>query len=243
MAKGSEGVIVQVNEDEEMPTQQASESQANGLFTLLSCRRRASNTRPASKYECLVRDGRALSAAEQDTFGSMAWWSESPAKSGEKVFIVVPYAPAADEPGGVVGPAEDVNMWKLLAYVLSQMHDHVVQENQPYSVIWIQLNDHRVSSWSAWSFKRSLHQRYSENLRTFHVVHPSWSIRLLRLFLWPISSEEFWDHFVSHERIEFLDTFVDVESLGLPRDICEYDTFLDAEAKHTMETGLVQGMH
>ena len=37
-----------------------------------------------------------------------------------------------------------------------------------------------------------------------HVVHPSWTVRFFRLVLWPLASDEFWDYFHSHERIELL---------------------------------------
>jgi len=75
------------------------------------------------------------------------------------------------------------------------------------------------------------------------VVHPSWTVRLLRLFLWPVASEEFWDIFYAHERIEFLDTVVSLNALGLPADIFEYDKFLDDESRFVVETGMASGGH
>lgn len=97
-------------------------------------------------------------------------------------------------------------------------------------MVWVQLSDHRVWPWQAWRFSESLHERYGNNLEALHVIHPSWTIRILRLILWPLASEEFWDFFYAHERIEFLDTHIDFGKFRLPKDVYEYDKFLDQQA-------------
>ncbi|OLP88390.1 Lysosomal aspartic protease [Symbiodinium microadriaticum] len=71
---------------------------------------------------------------------------------------------------------------------------------------------------------------YATWLEAIHVVHPSWTTRILRLVLWPLASEEFWDYFHSHERIEFLDVALDMRKFRLPKDIMEYDKWLDQQA-------------
>lgn len=173
-------------------------------------------------YETLRKRGVALTQEDKALFKMMAWWSLCKTKTDAKVFLVAPRWP---------GNVEDyVDMEKLVAYAISTMDDHVVKNNERFAVVWVQFSDHRVWPHSAWSIKRNLHERYSTNLEAVHVVHPSWSIRFLRLALWPFASDEFWDKFECHERVEFLDTFMDVSKLELPQDIFEYDKFLDRQA-------------
>merc|ERR1711908_184659 len=126
-------------------------------------------------------------------------------------------------------------MWKLLAYAASEMHDHVVDQGRRYAAVWVQAGDHKIWSFSAWSFRRTLHARYFENVDTIHVVHPSWAVRFYEIALWPIVGEDFWNRFFTHERVEFLSTHMDMAKLGLPRDVEEYDAFLDEESKFISE--------
>merc|ERR1712050_497001 len=90
-------------------------------------------------------------------------------------------------------------------------------------------------SWSAWRFRRTLHPKYLDNLVANHVVHPSWSMRFIQLALWPLVEETFWDSFYCHERVEFLDTHLSIKKLGLPKDVFDYDRFLDREAQFMMQ--------
>lgn len=202
------------------------DANAGGILSFISCRRRAIPAASSLRYDGLLREARSLSDAEKARFAEMVWWSEQVQSTGEKCIIIVPNID------------DGTDILKLLSYAVCKMHDHVVVESKPFSVAWIQMSDHQISTWSAWSLKRSLHEKYGENLQVFHVVHPSWTVRLLRLALWPIVSEDFWDHFDSHERIEFLDGVISLNEL--PKRIFEYDTFLDQD--HTrMETAWVAG--
>lgn len=169
--------------------------------------------------------GRSIARKEQAKFEQMAWWSNAQTKRGARVFVVCARDPDA-------GLEAYLDMRKLRAYSVFKMHEHVVSQDKKYAVVWAQLNDHRVWPIPALRFKRSLPKRYANNLEAIHVVHPSWSVRILRLCLWPIASEEFWDQFQSHERIEFVEPYVDrMKKLGLPDDLYEYDRFLDKQAE------------
>ena len=119
-----------------------------------------------------------------------------------------------------------------MEYATSLLHEHVVERNQRYILIWVQMNDHRFSILELVKLYRGLPQKYLDNLDALHVVHPSWSVRLLRLALWPICPVGFWDRFEAHERIEFLPE----ECLGgslaklhaaLPKELIDYDKYLD----------------
>ena len=124
-----------------------------------------------------------------------------------------------------------INMRELLGFALSKMHKVVAEEDERFAVVWVQESDHRVGPWFAWRFSESLHESYGKNLEAIHVVHPSWSVRFLRLFLWPLANDDFWDYFHSHERIEFLDVALDMRKFRLPKDIVEYDQWLDKQAE------------
>lgn len=204
-----------------------------GLVGLLTCRRRAAGAREGSsastsspEYEALRKCGRSLGDDEKAAFAKMAWWSTSQTKSGAKVFVLAPRGPDGDTECYIP-------MWKLLAYTASQMHEHVVKRGERFAVVWVQCSNHRVWPFTARAFKSHLHERYARCLDAVHVVHPSWTVRFLRLALWPFASDAFWDQFECHERVEFLDSFMDLKKLELPDDIYEFDKFLDRQAEET----------
>lgn len=179
-------------------------------------------------YRKMVAAGKGLSTEKQELYAKMAWWSSAKTKSGTRVFILAPRGPGGDID-------YYVHMWELLAFAVSLMHDKVVKENERYAVIWAQCSDHRIWPWTARRFQLALHPKLVANLECLHVVHPSWTIRALRLALWPIARDEFWDQFECHERIEFLDTHIDMHSLKLPQDLYKYDKFLDEQAAQMSE--------
>lgn len=196
------------------------------IMRVVSCRRRAppANDLPAGFRE-LVKTAKGLSSEETTAFAKMAYWSVAETKQSARCFVLAPCVAGGDY-------GEYVDMAKLLAYCVSKMHDHVVTQDKEYAVVWLQYSTHRIGPLAAWNFKRSLPERYALNLEAVHVVHPSWGIRFMRLFLWPFAQEVFWDVFQSHERIEFLDTSIkSVKNLELSRHLYEYDRFLDKQAE------------
>ncbi|CAK9089545.1 unnamed protein product [Durusdinium trenchii] len=134
-------------------------------------------------------------------------------------------------------------MREFLGFALSKMHKTVIEEEQRYAVVWVQESDHRVGPWMAWRFSESLPESYAKNLEAVHVVHPSWTVRFLRLILWPLASEDFWDYFHSHERIEFLDVALDLRKFRLPKDIVEYDQWLDKQAEELHKQQAMKHSH
>lgn len=211
----------------------ATEAPAGGLLAALSCRRRApagsAGDLPAG-YRDLVAVARGLSPQERVAFEGMAWWSETETKDGARVFVLLPRSLDGDLEGS------GVDMWKLLAFSVNKAHDHVYVQDKRFAVVWVQASDHRMWSLSVLRFKNSLPQRFCKNMEAVHVVHPSWGVRLFRLAAWPFASEEFWDRFYSHERIEFLDLNVrSVAGLGIPNDAYDFDKFLDTQAEMAVE--------
>merc|ERR1712232_1077421 len=182
----------------------------------------------SSTYRNLLLTGRGLSDVEQILFGKMAWWSDAVSSDGGRVFVLSPRG----EDGELEGYTD---MWKLSAYSLAQMHPRVVESGEKYSVVWVQAGDHRLSFWAARKVRRSLPDQYSGNLAGVHVVHPSWSYRVMELALWPFVDESFWDSFYCHERVEFLEQHMRVKELDLPADVIEYDQYLDKEAQYMSE--------
>merc|ERR1711924_558163 len=154
---------------------------------------------------------------------------------GAKVFVVAPRGPGGDNECYI-------DMWNLICYCLEQMHDRVVERGEMFAVVWVQMSNHRIWPVTAMMLKRQLHERYGRFLEALHVVHPSWSVRVLRLGLWPIASEEFWDQFECHERVEFLEPGINLRKLALPQDIYEYDKFLDKQAEE-MSKQMASQMH
>lgn len=132
-----------------------------------------------------------------------------------------------------------IDMWKLLGYAMTQMHDHVVRRNKRYTLLWVTLGDHRLWPWQVMNVYRNIHQRYVDNLDAIHIVHPSWTVIGLRLLvLWPLERflpKDFWDRFHSHDRIEFLDMAgFDLKKLDLPQDLIQFDKELDVRAEEQM---------
>lgn len=197
------------------------------LIRLVTCRRRADpqvkQKQLEENYRKLIKAARDLSDKRQDELSKMAWWSPATDKNGTRIFVLAPR--------GTDGDVECyIDMWTLLAYMLSQLHDHVVVKDQRYAIVWCMFSDHRVGPFAALSFRAHLQEQYRKNLDAVHVVHPSWTIRIIRLVLWPIAEDEFWNQFESHERIEFMDSHTNLKKLALPRDIYDYDKFLDTQA-------------
>jgi len=204
-------------------SQTSSEAHGRGLCRH-RCRARETTAEGAGtqRYRSLRCLAEELTEEELANFSSWARWSNSTTKQGARVFVLV--TPGED--------AGHVDMWRLCAYALGQMHEHVVLRNESFVVVWVQLNDHRIWPWSAWRFRGCLHQRFFDNCEAVHVVHPSWGIHVLRLLLWPVARDEYWDLFHAHERVEFLDSYLDVGGLELPEDVLEYDRFLDDRLQH-----------
>ncbi|CAE8612811.1 unnamed protein product [Polarella glacialis] len=201
---------------------------ASQFLRLITCRRRRSDEElqkeALKRYSALTAQGAKVPEKKQkEWYDKLAWWTDAQTKLGARIFVLAPRGPQ--------GEAESyVDMSELLGFALSKMHQTVVVEDQKYALVWVQLSDHRVWPWTPLQIMDSLDPRYSKNLEAVHVVHPSWMVRFLRLALWPIASEEFWDLFWAHERIEFLDSHVDMKKFRLPKDVQDYDKFLDQQA-------------
>eukprot|EP00929_Paragymnodinium_shiwhaense_P071143 TRINITY_DN36147_c0_g1_i1.p1 TRINITY_DN36147_c0_g1~~TRINITY_DN36147_c0_g1_i1.p1 ORF type:complete len:292 (+),score=51.45 TRINITY_DN36147_c0_g1_i1:83-877(+) len=204
------------------------------------CCRRRSSADISAKYGELRRRGEALSKKEKEEYAGMAWWTDAKTKNGARVFVLAPRGPGGDL-------TYDVPMMDLLAYVLTVMHEAVVVNEEQYAVVWAQGSDHRLWPWQAWRFKQSLPDAYRDGLEAVYVVHPSWTVRGLRLALWPFASEEFWDYFECEERLEFLESRIDLKAVKLPQDLYEYDKILDEQAdslskQAASQMGVTQGM-
>ncbi|CAE7425704.1 unnamed protein product, partial [Symbiodinium sp. KB8] len=126
-----------------------------------------------ARYEQLLKTGSAVDQRKrEDWYDRLAWWTDVKTKSGARVFVLAPRGPRGETEYGI-------NMHELLAYALSKMHRVVAEEDTRFAVVWVQLSDHRVGPWQCFRFAESLHERYAANLEAIHVVHPSWTTRIL----------------------------------------------------------------
>jgi len=195
------------------------------------CRRRSNEAEEVlaqQRYEDLLARGRAVDSKQRHWYDKLCWWSDVSTKTGARIFCVAPRGPK--------GQTEyPISMWELIAYCLTKLHDHVVTESRQFAIVWVQLNDHRLGLMDLRRLKASLHPRYLAMLEGLHIVHPSWLVRALRLLLWPIAEDELWDRWHAHERVEFLDSHVDMKKFRLPKDIYEYDKWLDKQAQEATE--------
>eukprot|EP00927_Polykrikos_kofoidii_P055217 TRINITY_DN494_c0_g1_i1.p1 TRINITY_DN494_c0_g1~~TRINITY_DN494_c0_g1_i1.p1 ORF type:complete len:387 (+),score=66.77 TRINITY_DN494_c0_g1_i1:105-1163(+) len=209
------------------------------LWSQVTCLRRRQAWKLASdkrrkndeytRYREFVLRGRHLSEERRKAYAKMAYWTDARTKDTSALAFVF-------APRGFNGNLHDyVDMDELLAYTVAQLHEKVVTSGKTYAVVWVMCTDPRIGLWGARRLKQTVLPKYGELLDSIHVVHPTWPIRILRLVLWPLVSEEFWDHFLCHERVEFLSSDFDIEKLRLLEDVCEYDKVLDREAEQIAE--------
>lgn len=180
------------------------------------------------RYREMTLAGRGVPQKRKEWYEKLAWWSDCKTKQGGRIFVLVPRGPKGEHDVWI-------HMWELLQFATSKMHGHVVTENKPFAVVWVQFGDHRIWLPTINKFQNSLHPNYAKNLEAVHVVHPSWGVRVLRLVLWPIAPDDFWDRFHAHERVEFLETFVSLQKFTLPKDVYDYDKWLDKQALEMSE--------
>lgn len=210
---------------------EAQESGVAKALRLLTCRRRSPEAEAKSreqKYRALLQRGRSISPKQKQWYDKLCWWAnDATTKDGARIFVMAPRGPKGQ-------PEYWIDTWEFVSYCLAQMDEHVAS-GKKFAVVWVQLNNHRL--WpNDWRWLRgALDERYEANLEAIHVVHPSWGTRILRMFLWPIAEESYWDCFQAHERIEFLDSHIDTKKFKLPKDIYEYDKWLDTQAKEMSE--------
>eukprot|EP00415_Alexandrium_ostenfeldii_P004132 UN4132 len=133
-------------------------------------------------------------------------------------------------------------MWELLGYAVNKLHEYAVTQDNRFAIIWCHFGDTRMWVPTMQQFRNSLHPKYAKNFEALHVLHPSWSTRILRLLLWPIAPDDFWDKFHAHERIEFLEPHVDLRKFRLPSDIYEHDKWLDKQAIEMSEQAKARGL-
>lgn len=223
-ASGSASVALPTDAESSAPPAKEAVRGGGLLRQLLACRRRASQEEAVQqRYRNLVTASRKIPEQRKHWYDKLSWWSDVPTRRGSRIFVLAPRGPQGQQ-------NYKIDMWELVGYSLSKMHDHVVVENKPFAVVWVQQNDHRIWPLDWRRFLAVLEKSYAANLEAIHVVHPSWSIRLLRLALWPIAEDAYWDRFLCHERIEFLDSQIDTRKFRLPKDIGEYDKWLDKQA-------------
>eukprot|EP00421_Protoceratium_reticulatum_P067802 CAMPEP_0168425388 /NCGR_PEP_ID=MMETSP0228-20121227/35299_1 /TAXON_ID=133427 /ORGANISM="Protoceratium reticulatum, Strain CCCM 535 (=CCMP 1889)" /LENGTH=263 /DNA_ID=CAMNT_0008439381 /DNA_START=61 /DNA_END=852 /DNA_ORIENTATION=+ len=210
-----------------------------GLAGLLGCGRRpppeeAERVR-LQEYRDIIVQGRKVADKRKDWYEKLAWWSDCKTKRGARIFVVVPRGPRGEHDTWIY-------MWELLSFAASRMHEHVVTEDKPFAIVWVQFGDHRMWSAQTTRFRNSLHPKYAKNFEALHVVHPSWTVRVLRLLLWPVAPDEFWDRFHCHERVEFLEPFIDMRKFRLPKDVYEHDKWLDKQALEMNEQAKNRGL-
>merc|ERR1712194_565217 len=197
----------------------------------LLCKRRTAKQEDAlavGRYESLLAQAATLDAARRRWYEKLCWWCDVTTKEGADIFVIAPRGPQ--------GQADyAIDLWDFVAYCVSKMHERVVGDGKRFAVVWVQLNNHRFWQWGLRWLLQGIDPSYHRHLEALHVVHPSWAVRFLRLCLWPIAEESLWSRFHAHERIEFLETAIDMKAFRLPKDIYTFDKYLDTQAKEMQD--------
>jgi len=195
-----------------------------GCFCCRRCKRREAleKLRP-QRYKELLSTGRKVAGARKEWYEKLAFWSNACTKTGARIFVLAPRGPKGQVDTWIY-------MWELLCFGVTLMHEVVVTEDRKFAIVWCMQNDHRAWSCSLMDFRDYLHPTFAKNLEAIHVIHPSWGVRITRILLWPYAEEALWERWTSHERIEFLEDYVDMQAFRLPKDLYEYDKFLDQQA-------------
>mmetsp|Transcript_59592 Transcript_59592/g.141794 ORF Transcript_59592/g.141794 Transcript_59592/m.141794 type:complete len:262 (-) Transcript_59592:51-836(-) len=184
-------------------------------------------------YAELLARGKELAEKRTKAIEKQVWWSDTQSKpEGSLVLIVAPRLPKRLCDGvGLFG----FPMWDIVAYAFFLLHEHAVVQDKPFRVLWAMGNDHRIWPWDIAVLCKVLHPALRHNMQELHVLHPSWAVRVVRVLLWPIAEEDYWNIFQCHERVEFLDRIMDLKKLRLPKGMLEYDKFLDEMAREASE--------
>eukprot|EP00967_Tisochrysis_lutea_P134601 scaffold237886_cov33-Tisochrysis_lutea.AAC.1 len=145
-------------------------------------------------------------------------------KEGRPIFVFFPSRLAGGEEKGLT-------LEKVMSHALLLMHDTVVVQDKPYTVIWVtnNLEPDRLGYFWFRSTYKMVPRAYHKNMRSLCIVHPSISTRLMLLMLSYLLKTSFWEKLVYADRVEFLDEVMDYTALELPSDLLMYDRFLDKE--------------
>lgn len=196
------------------------------IWSFLS--RGMSTSKPPSGYAELLEEGWAMSAEVRAACHRLAWWSHEKTLQGASIFVLAP------RELDVGGDKLRLSMHRLIAYALSVLHEHVVKQDKRFVLVWVQLNDLGMWPHSAWKLKNSLHGMYAKNVDAVHVVHPSWTTRVVELALCASSTpslERIGEKLYCHERLRFLEKYFSLKALGLPSDMYDHDDLLDIKAE------------
>eukprot|EP00965_Chrysotila_dentata_P157922 5217852-Pleurochrysis_carterae.AAC.4 len=122
-------------------------------------------------------------------------------KFGRDVFMFFP----GNLPAGV-------DLSKVVMYGLLCMHESVVKQNNPYTIVWACNNENdEAQSLSYLWLRRQYYMvphEYHANMRCLAVVHPRVGVRMMLLLLSYMLKRSFWDKLIYADRIEFLDEVV-----------------------------------
>jgi hypothetical protein len=202
-------------------------------------------TKPPPGYDALLSEGMKLSDQDCAAYHRMVWWSDSLTAEGSRIFVLAPLN-LDDLTDAFCCCLPRLNMRRLVAYVVRIMHEHVVKQDKAFAVVWLQLNELRLSPLKMWQMKHRFHAMYAKNLEVMHIVHPSWTIRCLELAsfcdFWPFA-ENCMEKVHVHERIEFLARHIDLQALALHAEFFDHDEFLEMQNelfKTYVETGRLE---
>ena len=194
------------------------------------------------RYCELVRQALAMRAGVG--FGDVerldAFRLTGPDNHGRPVFMFLPAAiPETEETEAIVE--------KLTLYVLSLVHDLVVNQQQGYTAIWM-CNNHSESRPLSvrWFYKmhRCVPYCYHERLAGLCLVHPSVTVRCLIFLLSYLPRVSFWEKLNYCDRLEFLDADVPVALIKtVPQLYKDYDKQLDREMYESADRLGAGGAH
>lgn len=112
--------------------------------------------------------------------------------------------------------SKNINLDRLLAYVVSVMHPIVHNE---YAILYIQSNSTRNNSVSfSWLLKayKILTRSYKKNLKALYILHPTLSVRAVLKLFKPFISQKFWQKVIYLHEVNDVYKYIHRDQIKLP---------------------------
>lgn len=185
------------------------------------------------RYVELVRKGLAIKhgAGFGDVEALDAFRLTGPDSDGRDVFMFIPsHVPE--------GSAEDL-VEQITLHALVAMHEAVIKQQRPFTVVWLCNNGEAESQLSLSWFRRTYYSvpfEYHQRMAALCLVHPSLKVKSILFLLSYLPRHDFWYKLNFADRLEFLDANVPVALIKtVPDAFKAYDKQLDREMYESVD--------
>eukprot|EP00164_Ancoracysta_twista_P000293 GFYU01000410.1.p1 GENE.GFYU01000410.1~~GFYU01000410.1.p1 ORF type:complete len:194 (-),score=37.60 GFYU01000410.1:98-679(-) len=133
-------------------------------------------------------------------------------------------------------PASQVDLDRVLVYMIKLMHEIVVEKSEDYSLVYFHSNAQKENMPHT-TWLRQVHgvlpREYKKGLNTLYVVHPSWWLRFYFALMVPFVSWKFYWKIMYIDSVEFLWDYYDKRNFNLPKHVAALDKENEAVAEET----------